>query len=157
MIPYFYGDDSHVILIELWVEKPGLVADVTVRYKDMVNLDNATARTSVRLGARPQAPNQEQILIARNVRGFQLAENLQKASDAVWRNDFHAALENLGAAKGKAAETNALDVQAIEGLKAMVDRGDWQNDATRRATLQETLLISGQRRVGDTQQAPAKK
>jgi len=157
VIPYFYGDDSHVILIELWVEGPGTIADVTVRYKDMVNLDNATARTSVRLGARPQPPTQEQILITRNVRGFQLAENLQKASDAVWRNDFGSALENLGAAKGQAAATNALDVQAIDSLKLMVERGDWQNDATRRATLQETLLISGQRRVGDTNQTPAKK
>jgi len=158
VIPYFYGDDSHVILIELWVEGPGTVADVTVRYKDMVNLDNATARTSVLLGARPQPPTREQILIARNVRGFQLAESLQKASDAVWRNDFGSALEHLGAAKGRASDTNAMDVRAIDSLRAMVEQGDWQNDTNRRATLQETLLISGQRRVGDTnQQAPTKK
>jgi len=150
VIPYFYGDDSHVILIELWVAGPGPIADVTLRYKDMVNLDNATARTSVRLGTRPQPSTQEQILIARNVRGFELAENLQRASDAVYSNDLGRAVKNLGAASSMAGETNALDVQAIQGLKAMVEQSDWQNDANRRATLQEMLLISGQRRVGDT-------
>lgn len=157
VIPYFYGDDSHIVLIELWVEGPGTVADVTLRYKDMVNLDNATARTSVRLGTRPQPPTGEQLLIARNVRGFELAENLQKASDAVYRNDLGTAVKNLGAAEAMATDTNMLDVQAVEGLKAMVERGDWQNDATRRATLQETLLISGQRRVGDTGSAATQK
>src|SRR5690606_32292309 len=112
---YFYGDDSHVILIELWVEGPGVVADVTVRYKDMVNLDNATARTSVRLGARPRAPTEEQVLIARNVRGFELAENLQRASAAVENNDYGAALRSLGAAAGAAAVTNTRDTKAVEG------------------------------------------
>ena len=152
VIPYFYGDDSHVVLIELWVTGPGPVADVTVRYKDMVNLENATARASVRLGARPQPATPEQLVIARNVHGFELAENLQRASDAIMRNDLGDAVRTLGAATTLAEETNALDREAIQGLKKMVEQGDWQANAVRRATVQETLLISGQRRVGDTNQ-----
>ncbi|MCC6621056.1 MAG: VWA domain-containing protein [Deltaproteobacteria bacterium] len=150
VIPYFYGDDSHVILVELWVDKPGLVADVTVRYKDMVNLDNATARTSVRLGARPEAPSREQRLIAQNVRGFMLAESLQRASNEVRRGDAGNALRALEAARAMAAETNPLDQQAVDGLKNMVERGAWQYDANERTNVEESLLISGQRRVGDT-------
>jgi len=150
VIPYFYGDDSHVILIELWVERPGLVADITVRYKDMVNLDNATARTSVRLGARPGTPSREQTVIAQNVRGFLLGESLQKASNEVGRGDAGNALRTLEAARAMATTTNPLDVQAVEGLKQMVQRGSWQYDASERANVQEQLLISGQRRVGDT-------
>ncbi len=150
VIPYFYGDDSHVILIELWVEGPGMIADVTLRYKDMVNLDNAESRVSVRLGQRPLPATPEQIQISRNVRGFQLAENLQKASDAVYRNDMGEAVRNLGAAKAMASDTNQLDVKALEDLETMVERDDWQANPARRATVQETLLISGQRRVGDT-------
>lgn len=150
VIPYFYGDDSHVIMIELWVEGPGVVADVTVKYKDMVNLNNATARTSVRLGSRPQPPTHDQLIVARNVRGFQLAENLQRASHAVRYNDYRAAVDSLDAAAEAATQTNDRDSQAVEGLRQMVERGDWRNNPARRATLQETLLISGQRRVGDT-------
>ena len=56
VIPYFYGGDAHVVLIELWVDKPGPVADVTLRYKDMVALDNATARASVQLSSLPRPP-----------------------------------------------------------------------------------------------------
>jgi hypothetical protein len=157
VIPYFYGDDSHVILVELWVEGPGVVADVTVRYKDMVNLDNATARTSVRLGTRPQPPTREQVLVARNARGFELAESLQAASDAVYRNDYGSAWTSLGAAAAAASETNAEDAQAVTTLKSLLEQRNWQGDAMRRATLTETLLISGQRRVGDTGTAARKR
>ena len=150
VIPYFYGDDSHVILIELWVENPGTIADVTVRYKDMVNLDNATARTSVMLGARPQLPTPEQSLIAQNVRGFMLGESLQKAALHVRDGDAAAAERAIEAAGAMAAETNDADRAAVQGLKALVEQPSWQNDARRRDTVEETLLISGQRRVGDT-------
>ncbi|MFO0748057.1 MAG: hypothetical protein U1F43_20715 [Myxococcota bacterium] len=151
IIPYFYGDDSHVILIELWVKKPGLVADVTVRYKDMVNLDNATARTSVILGARPQQPTREQELIARNVRGFELGETLQHASIAVRHNDAGAAVQAINKARALAAETNQNDAEAVEGLLRQVEAPTWQNNPAAQSMVVESLLISGQRRVGDTE------
>lgn len=150
VIPYFYGDDSHVILIELWVEKPGVVADVTVRYKDMVNLENATARASVLLSSRPVIETPEQRNIARNVRGFELAESLQVASDKIQRNDGQGALQALDKAGAMAATTNSDDASAVEELRVMINDNAWQASPAAKAQMAETLLISGQRRVGDT-------
>ncbi len=150
VIPYFYGDDSHVILIELWVEKPGVVADVTVRYKDMVNLENATARASVLVSSRPGAETPEQRNIARNVRGFELAESLQVASERIERNDGQGALQALEKAGAMAATTNSDDASAVEELRVMINDTRWQASPAARSQMAETLLISGQRRVGDT-------
>lgn len=157
VIPYFYGDDSHVILIELWVERPGTIADVTVRYKDMVNLDNGTARTSVRLSARPQPESPEQTLIAQNVRGFMLGESLQQAAIRVRAGDASGAMQVIEDASAMAAETNKADQEAVRGLKDLIQQPSWQNDIGRRSAVEETLLLSGQRRVGDTNQVQQQK
>ncbi len=145
VIPYFLGDDSHVILIELWVEEPGVVADVSLRYKDMVNLENAVARTSVRLGSRPQPEAPEQQWIARNVRGYMLGEALQRASMAVGRDGQGAAAAALSKARNLATMTNEEDVRAVEAMQQMIE-----NRAYAPEVLQENLMMSGQRRVGTT-------
>jgi hypothetical protein len=145
VIPYFLGDDSHVILMELWVEEPGVVADVSVRYKDMVNLDNAAARTSVQLGARPRNETPEQGVIARNVAGFMLAEELQRASLDVLNNNRPAAAARLGRARAMAGQTNPEDQQAIEAIQSMAEEGAY--DAK---IMSENMLLSGQRRIGTT-------
>ncbi len=145
VIPYFLGDDSHVILVELWVEEPGVVADVTLRYKDMVNLDNATARTSVTLTSRPRPEAPEQLWIARNVRGFVLGEELQRASVELRNNATGSASATLTRAWNMAQQTNAADLQAVEDMRTMVERGRYDN-----GLMGDNLLLSGQRRIGMT-------
>jgi hypothetical protein len=145
VIPYFLGDDSHVILVELWVEEPGVVADVTLRYKDMVNLDNATARTSVTLTSRPRPEAPEQLWIARNVRGFVLGEELQRASVELRNNATGSASATLTRAWNMAQHTNPEDLQAVEDMRTMVERGRYDN-----GLMGDNLLLSGQRRIGMT-------
>jgi hypothetical protein len=45
VIPSFFTGDSHVILLDVVVAGPGPVADVTLRYKDLVSC----ATTSIEL------------------------------------------------------------------------------------------------------------
>ncbi len=54
VIPAFYGGDSHLIHLSLWVTKPGQIAEITLKYKDMVRAQNAAHSRSVTLGALPQ-------------------------------------------------------------------------------------------------------
>ena len=151
VIPYFYGDDSHVILVELWVDGPGPIADVTVKYKDMVNLGNATARTSVRIGSLPRPETPESELIAKNVAGFELAEALQRASYRVKHGDPAGAAAQLSIARDKAALTNGRDHRVIDGFEALVnDDQRWTWDANRRAAVTESLELAGERRVGES-------
>lgn len=148
VIPYFYGDDSHVILIELWVEGPGAIADVTVRYKDMVNLDNATARTSVRLDSRPRAPSPERELVRANVAGFELAASLERASHRVRHADAAGAHDELASARAHAERTGERDLRVVRGFERLVGDGGWTYDGGARAVLSEALLLAAERKVG---------
>ena len=149
VIPYFYGDDSHVILVELWVEGPGPIADVTVKYKDMVNLGNATGRTAVRLESRPRPETPQSDLIARNVAGFEMAEALQRASLRVRRGDREGAEAQLALARARAERTGPRDRSVVEGFARMVGDERWTWDEGRRATVSESLKLAGERKVGE--------
>jgi hypothetical protein len=152
VMPYFYGGDSHVILVELWVTRPGAVADVSLRYKDMVNLDNATARTSVSLAASPREATPAAAAIGRNARGFELAQVLQRAGIAIKRGRVDQTLRALGRARQLAAVTGGADPALVAELEALVrrranqGRGGWH-------IASEALLLAGLRKVGEPPRA----
>ena len=53
VIPAFYGGDRHVISMILWVTSPGPVAEVSLKYKDLLKMDNATDAAAVSIDANP--------------------------------------------------------------------------------------------------------
>ena len=134
VIPYFYGGDAHVVLIELEVKKPGPVADVTLRYKDMVALENATARAGVALGARPRNRTPTQLAVVANVRGFAFAEQLATGA----KGDIRGALEQASrVARG-------ADQSVVAAYRQALARG------VRMDLLRESLLLASQRRIGQS-------
>jgi len=137
-IPYFYGGDSHVILVELWVEKPGAVADITIKYKDMVNLKNATAQTSVAIHGTPrgQSPN---LAVARNFASFSLAERLIKAGYKVKHGRSAQARTLLQEAAGMAATPR--EARIVQSFLS------WLSEGTSEA-LSEALIMAGRRQIG---------
>ena len=56
VIPSFYADDAHVVLLDVVAPGPGPVADVTVRYKDLVHMKNGVARAHLRSVAPGSPP-----------------------------------------------------------------------------------------------------
>lgn len=82
VIPYFLGGDTHVVLIELWVTEPGPIADVSLRFKDMVRLDNGRAEAGVALGALPRSPTRLHTMVRENAWGVAFAEALGNAARA---------------------------------------------------------------------------
>lgn len=138
VIPYFYGGDAHVILLELWVESPGAVADVTLKYKDMVSLANATARDSVALTRLPREDTPLQHIVRRNVRGFTLAETLETVADLVDQGQLRRGLAVLDQVRGNlpAADRRLIDAfdRVGRGLPA--------------AQLAAALRMASARRVG---------
>ena len=149
VIPYFYGGDAHVILVELWVDRPGTVADVTLRYKDMVNLSNATARVSVAMRNVPREDTPEQLVIRRNVRGMAIAESLQHASIRVRHGDPAGALEWLAAARTKAERTSPADRRVVTEFSRLVDERTWTGNPHERELLADSLYLAGRRKVGE--------
>src|SRR5207244_9646678 len=73
VIPAFQAGDEHAILLDVVAESAGPVAEVTVRYKDLVSLGNGTARASLALEARRDAPGP----LAHHVRSEEHTSELQ--------------------------------------------------------------------------------
>ena len=64
VIPGFHADDNHVFVLDVVAPGPGPLADVTVRYKDLVYLRNGVARatTSLARGERRAGPIEANVL-----------------------------------------------------------------------------------------------
>lgn len=140
VIPFFHGGDAHVIMVELWVDKARRsmpVADVTLRYKDMVALSNATARSHVSLSSLARDTTPAELLVRRNVRGFELAEALGKASVLVARGDDAGARRLLDQAVVGSSRDRAL----VGALQQLLGRSI--DTSVKRAA----LAYAGQRRI----------
>lgn len=144
VIPYFYGDDSHVLLIELWVDKPGAVADITLRYKDLVNLDNATERVSVSLSAIPRRPTPAQREVHANVNATRLALSLGDAWRAADQGNLAAmpALE-----KAEKAAKSAADQGMVRGLKKLI-MDNRVAPAQQQRAVRDALRMARDRKIG---------
>lgn len=137
VIPYFLGEDTHVILVELWVERAGPIADVTVRYKDMVRLANGRAAAHVALGALPREPGPVEAQVRQNAQGVAFAEELANAARAARDGDDGALALWLLRAGERA--TDPADERLVATLREMRMRGPRFGTA---------LEVSARRRLG---------
>ncbi|HJN18342.1 MAG TPA: hypothetical protein QGH10_22765, partial [Armatimonadota bacterium] len=94
VIPQFYMDDSHVVMLEIEVPKGSKerkIADVHLKYKDLVFAKNQ----DVTITATVQPAASEDVMLAstsqavkKNVLGFQTGEALQKAAMFIDVGDY---------------------------------------------------------------------
>lgn len=97
VIPNFHAGDSHVILLDLLVDGPGTVADVTLRYKDLVHLKNGVARAQLKLPGGDRRPGPLQRNVLKNRVAFELAQAAREASRLIEQGDAPRAIETLRA------------------------------------------------------------
>jgi hypothetical protein len=96
VIPSYYADDAHVVLLDVVVPGPGPVADVSVRYKDLVHMRNGVARAHLdlaragRTGAGPLELN-----VVANLVAVEVASRLDGAADALEIGELTAARAGL--------------------------------------------------------------
>jgi hypothetical protein len=79
VIPTFHSGDSHAVLLDLVAPGPGPVADVTVRYKDLVYLRNSVARTNLTLGRGDDPLGPLERNVVKNLLAIRLSETLKQA------------------------------------------------------------------------------
>ncbi len=80
VVPAFYADDAHRVLLDLVVPGPGPVADVPVRYKDLVRLGTAPLTDRLVLGRGPAARGPAQRAVHAALLGHRVAEGLRVAA-----------------------------------------------------------------------------
>lgn len=100
IIPAFYADDTHTILLDLVVEGPGAVADVSIRYKDLLRLDNgeSSERLVLSRGRAERGPRQRDVL--RSWLAHELSVSLRRAAMQV-SSSRPAALAELQRARAR--------------------------------------------------------
>ncbi|HLE71897.1 MAG TPA: TonB family protein [Vicinamibacteria bacterium] len=95
VIPAFYAGDAHSILLDVVAEGPGPIAEVTARYKDLVQLENTVSRASLALARSDAASGPLEIGVENDYRELRVAHALQAASEAMDRGDEASAAQTL--------------------------------------------------------------
>ncbi len=95
VIPNFYAGDGHVVLLDVVAGGPGPIADVQVRYKDLVNLRNGVSRASLDVGCEERRAGPLERNVLKNLLAVELAATLERAGRALASGDLGGAVELL--------------------------------------------------------------
>ncbi|MBN2358654.1 MAG: AgmX/PglI C-terminal domain-containing protein [Deltaproteobacteria bacterium] len=93
VIPAFYADDAHAIVLDLVAAEAGPIADVSVRYKDLVFLRNGNGRASLSLPRTPTAVSALDRNVTANYLALLTAGSLREAGVALAAGDIHRAID----------------------------------------------------------------
>ena len=115
VIPNFYARDEHVILLDVVAEKPGPIADVTLRYKDVVLLKNGVVHGQLALPAGRRNPGPLERNVLKNMLAWEMARQSRDAGRQV----------EMGRIQ-PAAATVAGFITLIQGLRR--DVPGWTSD-----------------------------
>jgi len=141
VIPYFLGGDSHTILVELWLDEPGAVADVTLRYKDLVTLGNATSRVAVSVPriARPETAVHRRIRASSD--DLHAVDIMRQSSTQARAGDIPGAARTLRTAAATARLRRQRDL--LNGLASLVGKAPNGHAAA------DALDVARERQLGE--------
>ena len=127
LVPSFYSGDAHTIVLDLLVTRPGPVADVDVRFKDLVRLGNGTASAALTLEAGTAARGPHELRVVASFVAHDVASALDDAADALERGDAGAARARLVSARAlldqaRASIDGLASVPSIAADLALLDR-----------------------------------
>lgn len=156
LIPAFYANDAHSIVLDLLVTRPGPVLDVDVALKDLVRLDNARASASLTLphGARDTRGPRELRVLA-DVLAHDTALALTRASVALDRGDVAGAVRRVAEAEALAGalaseEPRLTALPAFEADRALLASfasALRAHDPLAHASLRDALSLAASRRL----------
>jgi hypothetical protein len=126
-IPAFYAGDAHTIVLDLLVTRPGAVADVDVRFKDLVRLGNGTASSALSLEAGHVARGPRELRVVASLLGQRTASALDRAGDALERGDVITAQRTIADARALIDQARVVlpglsSVSTTTGDAALLDR-----------------------------------
>jgi hypothetical protein len=109
VIPSFYAGDDHVILLDVVAERPGPIAEVTLRYKDVAAHRNGVARASLSLDSGSAQPDPLALNVLKNRVAFELSQGLKRAGRDLSQGDLQRALSEI-----------IGQIELIQGLRSEV-------------------------------------
>ncbi|MBW1873618.1 MAG: PEGA domain-containing protein, partial [Deltaproteobacteria bacterium] len=155
VIPAYYAGDDHVVLLDVVVPGPGYVADVRVRYKDLVGLRNAVANASLSVpaGTRPDDPLT--CNVRKNLLAFRMSQDLQTASEQLKKGQIGKAQQTIARASARVRRLQGRFPEFIddpelgkdiamlaEYVKVLGDHPNWQHNQQVRTHLIRSLAYA---------------
>jgi len=155
VIPAYYAGDDHVVLLDVVVPGPGYVADVRVRYKDLVGLRNAVANASLSVpaGTRPDDPLT--CNVRKNLLAFRMSQDLQMASEQLEKGQIGKAQQTIARASARVRRLQGRFPEFIddpelgkdiamlaEYVKVLSDHPNWQHNQQVRTHLIRSLAYA---------------
>lgn len=127
LVPSFYAGDAHTIVLDLLVTRPGPVADVDVRFKDLVRLGNGTASSALALEAGTATPGPRELRVVSSWLGQEVAAALDEAADRLEAGDVDGASTRLAAIRtlltqAEGATPGLASVTSVRTDGLLVDR-----------------------------------
>ena len=109
VIPSFYAGGSHTILLDVVAPEAGPIADVTLRYKDLIYQRNGVVHAHLNLGAesRPAGPLERNVL--KNVLTVRMSSALTSAGRALSEGHIDDAKNALGEQRERLLAFRASD------------------------------------------------
>jgi hypothetical protein len=131
-----------VVLLDVIAENPDAIADVTLRYKDVVYLRNGVARASLTVGNSPRVPGPLERNVLKNLVAWEFARQARQAGRSLAAGDPQQARSQLATLR-----------ELIHGLRREV--AGWSSDldlAADETMLAEYLEILNSPAIGDISQ-----
>ena len=125
VIPSFYAGDTHVVLLDVIAENPGAIADVTLRYKDVVYLRNGVARANLTVGGSRRVSGPLERNVLKNLVAWEFARQTRQVGRSLAAGDPQQARSQLATLR-----------ELIHGLRLEV--AGWSGDPD--LTADETML-----------------
>jgi hypothetical protein len=154
VIPTFHSGDAHAVLLDVVAKGPGPIADVTIRYKDLVYLRNSVARSNLTLARDAAPPGPLELNVVKNYLAVRLASDLKQAGRSLLEGgdaetiamvrDFRALLDSLRAETPSFRNDPELatDSAMLGEYLALLETGVL-DDAEPRRYLADSLQLSG--------------
>ncbi len=96
VLPSFYAGDSHAVLLDVVAPGPGPIADVTVRYKDLVEMGNGVAQARLEVARGDAEPGALERGVLKSYLAWMLRDALEDAGRSVTSGDPEPAAARLG-------------------------------------------------------------
>lgn len=158
VIPSYYSGDTHVVLLDVVVPGPGPVADVTVRYKDLVQMGNAVSRDHLYLHPGRDEPGPLQRSVLKSFLAYRLEKELALAGERLAQGEAAPAISGLEEIRATLAalqrstpglETDrdlSLDIAMLDEYLGLLANGAGTEDPSR-THLADSLRYAGRLKV----------
>jgi hypothetical protein len=120
VIPSFYAGGSHAILLDVVAPEAGPIADVTLRYKDLVFQRNGVARANLNLGGETKTVGPLERNVLKNVLSVRMSSALKNAGRALGEGRVEDAVHILDEQRERLVQMRAAEAafQSDAELKA---------------------------------------